>query len=158
MWMQDMATMPTLRQLSSSYLWSSFTQTSRVETSGAKWTQEMHKSWHLPQRLRSSPISSHTDLEDMAVQDMAVQKKRQPQAWTLWRSVGQSTRVPLWWKMVLLITGASTMYIRVATMVYITITILRPRMSNRLQRNVEDERQIPQFQIQRYPHQKWSPT
>ena len=33
--------------------------------SEAKWTQRMHKSWHLPQRLRSSPVSSDTDLEDI---------------------------------------------------------------------------------------------
>ena len=43
--------------------------------SGAKWTQGMHKSWHLPQRLRSIPVSSYKDLEDMTVQ-----KKRQSQA------------------------------------------------------------------------------
>ena len=51
----------------------------------------------------------------------------------------------------------NTMYMRVATMVYITIIILRPRMSNGLQRNVEDERKRPQDQIQRHPRQQWSP-
>ena len=39
----------------------------------------------------------------------------------------------------LIITGASTMSMRVATMVYTNIITLRPRMSNGLQRNVEDE-------------------
>ena len=46
--------------------------------SGAKWNQGMHKSWHLPQRLRSILVSSHKDLEDMAAQN-----KRQSQALTL---------------------------------------------------------------------------
>ena len=142
-WMQDMATMPTSRQLRSLCLRSSCTPTSCVKMSGEKWTQGMHKSWHLPHQLRSSPVISHTDLEYIAVQDMAVPKKRQSQAWTFWIGGGQSTKVPLWWKMVLIITGASTMSMRVDMIGYITIITLRPRMRNRLQRNAEDERKRP---------------
>ena len=111
----------------------------------------------LTTELRSSPVSNHTDLEDITVQYMAVPKKRQSQAWTIWKSGGKSTKVPLWWKMWLIITGASTMSKRVDMMVYITIITLRPRMRNGLQRNKEDERQRLQVQFQRHPHQQWGP-
>ena len=152
-WMQDMATMPTSRQLSSLCLWSNCTPTSRVEMSGVKWTQRMPKFWHLPQNLRISPVSNNTDLEDIAVQYMAVPKNRKSQARTLWRSGGKPTKVPLWWNMGLIITGASTMSMRVDMMGYITIITLRPRMRNGLRRNTDHAWQRLQVKLQRHPRQ-----
>ena len=72
-----------------------------------------------------------------------------------WRTIN---KYPTLIKMVLIITGASTVSMRFATMVYITIITLRPHMSNGRKRNVEDERQRPQVQIQQHPHHQWSPT
>ena len=154
-WTQDMATMPTSRQLRSLWLQSSCTLTSRVKMSGVKWTQGMPEFWHLPHHFRSSPVINHTDLVDITVQDMGVPKKRKYQAWTRWKSGGQSTKAPLWLKKGLTITGASTMSMRVDMMGYITIIKLRPRMTNGLRRNAEDARQRLQVQLQRHPRQQW---